>query len=58
MDQYTDAGKFRMNVLVLKDGKLGASYTEAFDDPEKVFLDACEEYIDRGYRRCRVFLRW
>ena len=42
MDQYTDAGKFRMNVLVLKDGKLGASYTETFDDPEKVFLDACE----------------
>ncbi|HPT59637.1 MAG TPA: TldD/PmbA family protein, partial [Fervidobacterium sp.] len=42
MDQYTDAGKFRMNVLVLKDGKLGASYTETFDDPEKVFLDARE----------------
>lgn len=42
MDQYTDAGKFRINVLVLKDGKLGASYTETFDDPVKVFEDAYE----------------
>ncbi|MGB4755214.1 MAG: DNA gyrase modulator, partial [Fervidobacterium sp.] len=42
MDQYTDAGKFKINVLVLKDGKLGSSYTETFEDPEKVFLDAYE----------------
>lgn len=42
MDQYTDAGKFRINVQVLKDGKIGMSYTETLDNPEKVFMDAYE----------------
>ncbi|MEJ5257287.1 MAG: TldD/PmbA family protein [Fervidobacterium sp.] len=42
MDQYTDAGKFKITVQVLKDGKLGTSYTETFDAPEKVFEDALE----------------
>lgn len=41
-DQYTDAGKFRVQVQVLKNGKLGTSYTETLEDPEKVFMDALE----------------
>ncbi|ODN29777.1 TldD/PmbA family protein [Fervidobacterium thailandense] len=41
-DQYTDAGKFRVQVQVLKNGKLGTSYTETLEDPEKVFTDALE----------------
>ncbi|AFG35957.1 putative Zn-dependent protease-like protein [Fervidobacterium pennivorans DSM 9078] len=40
MDQYTDAGKFKITLQLLKDGKLGMSYTETLDDPEKVFEDA------------------
>ncbi|MGB9614384.1 MAG: TldD/PmbA family protein [Fervidobacterium sp.] len=42
MDQYTDAEKFRINVQVIKAGKLGTSYTETIEDPEKVFMDAYE----------------
>lgn len=42
MDQYTDAGKFRLNITVLKDGKIGSSYAETFEAPEKVFYDALE----------------
>ncbi|MFN3691884.1 MAG: TldD/PmbA family protein [Fervidobacterium sp.] len=42
MDQYTDAGKFRLNLTVLKDGKIGSSYAETFDNPERVFYDALE----------------
>lgn len=41
-DQYTDAGKFRIIVQVLKDGKLGTSYTETTDEPERIFRDALE----------------
>jgi len=40
MDQYTDAGKFKITLQLLKDGKIGMSYTETLDDPEKVFEDA------------------
>ncbi|MCX7653565.1 MAG: TldD/PmbA family protein [Fervidobacterium sp.] len=42
MDQYTDAGKFKITVSVLKDGKLGSSYTETLDAAERVFEDAYE----------------
>ncbi len=40
MDQYTDAGKFKITIQILKDGKIGMSYTERLDEPEKVFEDA------------------
>ncbi|ACB08560.1 TldD/PmbA family protein [Thermotoga sp. RQ2] len=40
LDQYTDAGKFNVEIKVLKDGKTGAFRTQVLEDPEKCFEEA------------------
>lgn len=42
LDQYSDAGSFNISLKVLKDGKMGLSSTEIFEDPEKLVNEAEE----------------
>ncbi|PLV59427.1 TldD/PmbA family protein [Thermotoga sp. KOL6] len=40
LDQYTDAGRFNVEINVLKDGKVGSFRTQILEDPEKCLEEA------------------
>ncbi|QTA37735.1 TldD/PmbA family protein [Thermosipho ferrireducens] len=44
LDQYTDAGKFYLSIKVLKEGKIGSSYTETIETPEKYVEEAISNW--------------
>jgi len=44
IDQYTDASKFSVIVKVLKDGKIGNSFTETLENPEETYNEAVSSW--------------
>ena len=44
IDQYTDASKFSVAVKILKNGKIGRVRIEKYDEPEKIFEEAYENW--------------
>ncbi|MBT1247895.1 MULTISPECIES: TldD/PmbA family protein [unclassified Thermosipho (in: thermotogales)] len=44
IDQYKDASNSRVTIKILKDGKIGKSFSEKFDNPEALFNEALSNW--------------